>query len=136
MDWKRIQCADVIAWYEGKLVLVQRMGGVEGIALPGGHLEEGESHEECIIREFKEETGLDLRITSTLGVFDAPGRDPRGDKVSTVFIGTATGTPSCEPGKTYPLIVPPHHAKLHRALFVFDHYEILSYYLMSSAQAA
>jgi len=36
--------------------------------LPGGHLALGESFEDCLIREVKEETGLDVSIERMLGM--------------------------------------------------------------------
>jgi 8-oxo-dGTP diphosphatase len=36
--------------------------------LPGGHLALGESFEDCLLREIKEETGLDAAIDSLLGL--------------------------------------------------------------------
>ncbi|WP_040215036.1 NUDIX domain-containing protein [Clostridium polynesiense] len=34
--------------------------------LPGGELEQGESEEECVFREIKEETGLEIEIKEVL----------------------------------------------------------------------
>ena len=39
----------------------------EFYALPGGHLENNETNEECVIREIKEELGIDVKILSYLG---------------------------------------------------------------------
>lgn len=39
--------------------------------LPGGGLEDGETEQQCIIREIKEETGLEIEIKEIL--FDEPG---------------------------------------------------------------
>lgn len=40
-------------------------------ALPGGCMERGETARQCAIREFKEETGLDIQVTGALGVFSS-----------------------------------------------------------------
>jgi 8-oxo-dGTP diphosphatase len=41
--------------------------------LPGGHLAVGESFEDCVLREIKEETGLDAAIERLLGLHKADG---------------------------------------------------------------
>lgn len=67
------------------IVLVRRKNEPFGWALPGGFVEYGESVEQAALREAKEETGLDVRLTGLLGVYSDPARDPRGHTISTVF---------------------------------------------------
>jgi 8-oxo-dGTP diphosphatase len=57
-------------------------------ALPGGFVEEGEQVAEAAPRELREETSLDLGESELelLGVYDTPGRDPRGWTVSAVYV--------------------------------------------------
>lgn len=55
-------------------------------ALPGGFVEEYEPVREAAPRELHEETGLRLSELELLGVYDTPGRDPRGWTVSTAFL--------------------------------------------------
>jgi 8-oxo-dGTP diphosphatase len=55
-------------------------------ALPGGFVEPGEQVTQAAPRELEEETGLRVAELELLGVYDTPGRDPRGWSVSAVYI--------------------------------------------------
>jgi 8-oxo-dGTP diphosphatase len=57
-------------------------------ALPGGFVEEGEQVIDAAPRELAEETGLRVGSLRLLGVYDTPGRDPRGWTVSAVYVAT------------------------------------------------
>ena len=61
------------------------------LALPGGQVEYGEKTEEAVIREIKEETGLDVQIQGLIGVYSDSNRDPRGHCVSISYICFAIG---------------------------------------------
>lgn len=54
-------------------------------ALPGGFVEYGEKVEDAVLREIKEETGLNVEIVKLFGVYSDPKRDPRGHTISVVF---------------------------------------------------
>lgn len=49
----------------------------QGYTLPGGHVEPGESFVDAVIREMKEETGLDIMNPRLVGVKQFPIKDGR-----------------------------------------------------------
>ncbi|WP_029903651.1 NUDIX domain-containing protein [Nocardia brasiliensis] len=53
-------------------ILMQRRGDSGNWSLPGGTMEIGETLEQCVIRETREETGLDIEITGLLGIYTDP----------------------------------------------------------------
>ena len=70
-----------------KLLLIRR-GGHPYLgcwALPGGFADEGETIETTAARELQEETGLTGLALRLVGVYSAPGRDPRGWTVSAAY---------------------------------------------------
>ncbi len=75
------------------IVLIERKNAPLGVALPGGFVEIGESVEQALAREMKEETNLDVDIVRVFGVYSDPARDPRFHTVSVTFECVATGKP-------------------------------------------
>ncbi|UYM05086.1 NUDIX hydrolase [Solicola gregarius] len=61
----------------GRVLLVLRAREPEAgrWTIPGGHLESGETLEECARREVFEETGLEIAVGRELGVVDIPNGD-------------------------------------------------------------
>ena len=54
-------------------------------SLPGGYLEYGETFADAMVREYKEDAGLDVKIIDSLGIFDQGFTEyPNGDLTQTI----------------------------------------------------
>ena len=84
---------DIIIEKNDKITLIKRGVGPFKcmLAIPGGYIDWGETVEHAAIREAKEETSLDVKLTDILGVYSDPKRDPRKKSVAIVFIGKPIG---------------------------------------------
>lgn len=86
----------VIKYFDSKnqfqgIVLVNRKFPPLGWAFCGGFVEQGESLETAVVREAKEETGLDITIEKQFHTYSQPKRDPRIHTITTVYICRASG---------------------------------------------
>jgi 8-oxo-dGTP diphosphatase len=72
----RIPCVGAVIRDEtGRLLMILR-GHDPGLGLwsiPGGRIEPGETAEEAVVREVREETGLEVRCGPLLGAAELPG---------------------------------------------------------------
>jgi 8-oxo-dGTP diphosphatase len=82
---------DGIIEYEGGIVMIERSNPPFGWALPGGFVDYGESIEDAVVREVREETGLTFVNFKQFKVYSAATRDPRFHTVSVVFCGQGQG---------------------------------------------
>lgn len=95
--------------------------------IPGGHVEEGETSAQAAARECLEEANLNFigHTLQLVGVFDKPGRDPRGWCVSSAYMivtdpimkAKVKGGDDAKEAKWFPICALPDLA--------FDHMEIL-----------
>ncbi|MCJ7648248.1 MAG: NUDIX hydrolase [Candidatus Lokiarchaeota archaeon] len=113
---------------QGNIILIKRKYPPykDYYALPGGAVEKGETLKQAVIREIKEETNLDIEIDDKVGVYDKPGRDPRGDVHSTVYkckiIGGKDTIKSGDDSKDVIII---SLKELENIKLAFDHKEML-----------
>jgi len=119
---------DAIALYKGGIVLIERGHFPPGLALPGGHVDEGESLEQAIARELKEETNLEVRSIHQFHTYSEPDRDPRGHAVSTVFVCDVYGELRAGDDAKKARIVKLDEIDSLKDEFAFDHHRILCDY--------
>lgn len=84
---------DAIILHAGKIVLIRRLNEpFKGqFAIPGGFVDIGETVEQAVIREAKEETSLDIEIIKMIGIYSDPRRDARGHVVSICYLAYGSG---------------------------------------------
>jgi mutator protein MutT len=80
---------------KGEILLQKRSDNEELWGFPGGAVELGESIEEAMLREVKEETGLDVKVDGLIGVYSKYfAKYKNGDSAQTIsyfFKCTALG---------------------------------------------
>lgn len=122
--------ADVVAITPNNQVLLIERGWdpYEGHwALPGGHVDPGETSRAAAARELAEETGVKVPpgALEQIGVFDAPGRDQRGRYVTVAYVAfvpadaVATAGDDARKAAWWPLNALPER-------LAFDHADILA----------
>lgn len=84
----RIVTVDSVIIKDRKVLLLKRsFGTFKGHwVLPGGRVKPGEDTWKAVVRETKEETGLDVRIVRMIGFYDSPERDPEKHAATMAFL--------------------------------------------------
>ena len=84
----KVRCRAIIL-HENKLLVVKNSRGGDYYALPGGHLDLGESPNECMVRELTEELGVIAKLGRLLYVYTFT--DDKGDQSVEFFFEIQNG---------------------------------------------
>lgn len=115
---------DAIIEVDDGIVLIERRNPPYGWALPGGFVDAGERLEDAVVREAREETGLDVELVCQFHTYGDPGRDPRKHTVSIVYVTRGRGEPRAGDDAQKAAVFTEHNLPE----LAFDHAEILSDY--------
>lgn len=122
---------DAVIERDDKILLIRRKNEpFKGRwALPGGFIEYGESAENAIVREVKEEANLDISIKALMGVYSNPGRDPRGHVISICYKASAAGKEKGGTDASDAAFFTP--AEIKDLELAFDHKDMIAVYMES-----
>jgi len=121
--WGPSVTVDAIIQVPAGIVLVERSNPPLGFALPGGFVDYGESLEDAVRREAREETGLELLDLAQFHTYSDPSRDPRFHTITTVFSARAEGEPRAGDDAAAVRVVP--ISEIGGLSFAFDHGQAL-----------
>lgn len=82
-------CCGSVVFNDNKVLIIKHKYG--HISFPKGHVEGNETEEETAIREVKEETGIDIEITSNKKYYVQYENDNNSIEKVTYFIGKMIG---------------------------------------------
>ena len=82
-------CCGSVVFNDNKVLIIKHKYG--HISFPKGHVEGNETEEETAIREVKEETGIDIEITSNKKYYVQYENDNNSSEKVTYFIGKMIG---------------------------------------------
>jgi len=116
---------------EGRVMLGKRARGTAAglYGLIGGKPDQDESPQEAIIREVKEETGLDFEPFPYLEMLDSSS-DPNEPWMVYYFVGTVSGELELEPNEVAAIVYLSEN-ELGTVQIAFDHRERLIEYFQS-----
>jgi 8-oxo-dGTP diphosphatase len=102
--------------------------------IPGGHIEQDESTPDAVIREVKEETGLEMQEPEFLGYLDEIFPERSVHNVVLIFCGSAANEAMANPGEVSDIgwFSIPEALKMELA---FRHREAVELYLQSKGKA-
>jgi 8-oxo-dGTP diphosphatase len=109
------------------IVLISRKNDPLGLAIPGGFVDIGETVENALLREMKEEISLKVEIKHLLNIYSDPKRDKRFHTVSIVYICKAYGIPIGKDDAKEATIYKLNSIPLKK--LQFDHEKIINEYL-------
>lgn len=74
----------VVICRDGQVLLIDREDRL-GYSLPGGFIRSDEQVQDALVREVREETGLQVRPVRLVGIYSGPQRDTRISNVSLAY---------------------------------------------------
>ena len=125
---------DAIVEYQNKIILIERKNIPYGWAIPGGFVDVGETVEDAVRREMKEEINVELFDLKQFHTYSDPKRDKRWHTISLIFTATCKTAPFAgDDAKNFGLFTKEEILKMGKEQkLCFDHEQVLQDYFKAN----